>query len=381
MILGSYTPSLVDIGTNLNVFRFGLFKLNTPEKPKKSEDKEGKPKDDIQIPFISMEQPEIGNGSPDPEYEDAADLATSIAKLRSLLQQRSSESSLSTPAISPIPPDEFPQRLVEAENVSDVDEGDGVMPSFYKFCAKTATGVFDKTINTIKTALPGNIQGVEQSDNAWIFIQTDHVEADVLTRMKKLLTERKEYCTLDTEIDTAYEAIDSLEAFQPPGSAGLVNVEFEGIHELDDFEVKLPITKALVDIMCELLADTQSPFLQEPLVKAILLSVGNVVQKVAIGKGDRFVEDLMTNLITIPERSNQETLFLEMDAYVEALLSSLPDVVCLTLGKPDLSKALSLFTSAMQFQKINQDTILQIFELISMKLIEESTKISPPASA
>lgn len=56
---------------------------------------------------------------------------------------------------------------------SDVDEGDGVMPSFYKFCAKTATGVLDKTINTIKTALPGTAQGFEQNDNAWIFLQSD----------------------------------------------------------------------------------------------------------------------------------------------------------------------------------------------------------------
>lgn len=49
-----------------------------------------------------MEQPSSGTNSPDPEYEDTADLASSIAKLRSLLQQRSSESSLSTPALSPM---------------------------------------------------------------------------------------------------------------------------------------------------------------------------------------------------------------------------------------------------------------------------------------
>lgn len=40
--------------------------------------------------------------SPESEYEEAADLATSIAKLRSLLEQKSSESSLSTPAASPM---------------------------------------------------------------------------------------------------------------------------------------------------------------------------------------------------------------------------------------------------------------------------------------
>lgn len=40
--------------------------------------------------------------SPDPEYEETADLASTIAKLRSLLQQKSSESNLSTPALSPM---------------------------------------------------------------------------------------------------------------------------------------------------------------------------------------------------------------------------------------------------------------------------------------
>lgn len=44
--------------------------------------------------------------------------------------------------------------------------------------------------------------------------------------MKKLLTERKEYCTLDTDIDTAYEAIDSLDVFQQNSFSP--NIDFEG---------------------------------------------------------------------------------------------------------------------------------------------------------
>lgn len=44
--------------------------------------------------------------------------------------------------------------------------------------------------------------------------------------MKKLLTERKEFCTLDSEIDTAYEAIDTVDIFQQ--NAFSSNVEFEG---------------------------------------------------------------------------------------------------------------------------------------------------------
>lgn len=54
----------------------------------------------MKIPSIHTEGHE--DGSPEPEYEEAADLATSIARLRSLLEQKSSESNMSTPAVSPM---------------------------------------------------------------------------------------------------------------------------------------------------------------------------------------------------------------------------------------------------------------------------------------
>lgn len=57
-------------------------------------------KSETKVPSIQTESHE--EGSPEPEYEEAADLATSIAKLRSLLEQKSSESNLSTPAVSPM---------------------------------------------------------------------------------------------------------------------------------------------------------------------------------------------------------------------------------------------------------------------------------------
>lgn len=49
------------------------------------------------VPTISTED----TTSPDPEYEDATDLASTTAKLRSLLQQKTSESNFNTPAVSP----------------------------------------------------------------------------------------------------------------------------------------------------------------------------------------------------------------------------------------------------------------------------------------
>ncbi|XP_050498928.1 uncharacterized protein LOC114334891 isoform X2 [Diabrotica virgifera virgifera] len=335
-----------------------------------------KEKREMEIPSISMEEPSSGTTSPDPEYEDAADLASSIAKLRSLLQQRSSESSMSTPALSPMPPDELMQKP-ENDSALDPDEVDGMIPSFYKFCAKTATGVLDKTIHSIKTALPSHVPGVEHSDDAWIFLQTDQSEVDVLSRMKKLLSERKEYCTLDTEIDTAYEAIDSLDTFQH--SLFSKSMEFED--ELDEFEAKLPITKALVDIACELLSDTDSPLIREPVIKALFLTLGHSVEKYVINIMDLSMDYLCTNLMTIPEFTNNNVLYLEMDVFVESIVASFPDSLKLTFGKTALQKAVHLLVSSLQVQKINEDVILQIFELISLKLIEESSRPYPPASA
>lgn len=228
--------------------------------------------------------------------------------------------------------------------------------------------------------------------------------------MKKLLTERKEYCTVDTEIDAAYEAIDSLDAFQQTSFAS--NVDFEGnnefilkrlrnqdlLDELDDFEVKLPITKCLVDILCELLSDTETPLIQEPVIKAVLLGLGYSIENSVISTADRIMDNFCENLLTIPEKSNQKTLIMDLEDFVEAILNSLPGKICnilnflkclplflellkLALGKTTLTKALTLLVSSMQNQKVNEDVILQIFELISLKLIEESSQISPPASA
>jgi hypothetical protein len=61
---------------------------------------------------------------------------------------------------------------------TDLTKIDGAMPSLYKFCARTATGVFQNTLNTIKTALPGNVNEPEQSQSEnckdhWTFVETD----------------------------------------------------------------------------------------------------------------------------------------------------------------------------------------------------------------
>ncbi|XP_066248103.1 uncharacterized protein [Euwallacea similis] len=347
-----------------------------PSKPAVDESQIAK-SDDFPVPSISTEDTSETD-SPDPEYEDTADLASSIAKLRSLLQQRSSESSISTPALSPMP-DDYIQKQIESENVSDIEpiELDGMMTNFYKVCTKTATGVFSNTLNTIKTALPSSVAENFYTVEMWNF-KPQLEDSDTLIRMKKLLSERKEYCVLDKEIDAAYDALDSVDVYQQSPKL-LPGLQFED--ELDDLEGKMPITKAVFDIICELLEDANSSIIQEPIVKGSLLLFGSVIEQHITSFVDKGMDHLAKNLVTIPEKINSEVLSMDIENYVCCIEKSIPDSLKCLLGKDTFRQALKLLISSLQSPKVNQDVLLQGFELIVMLLIEESIRGSPPASA
>ncbi|XP_044269476.1 uncharacterized protein LOC123014420 [Tribolium madens] len=307
--------------------------------------------------------------SPEPEYEEAADLATSIAKLRSLLEQKSSESSLSTPAVSPMPQDEISNKIL----LEDGDETDGVMPSFYKFCAKTATGVIHNTLNTIKTALPGNVAECDRYDGLekWLFVEANATNCDLYERMTKLLGERKVFCT----VDTAYEALDSLDSLHQNDKLRQSNIQFHD--ELDDFEVKLPITKTLFDILCELLADNKETFLtKEPVIKSVLLLFGNFIEENVVTHANYYLRYCCANA-KIPSEGKIETLSMELEEFVTVVLSGIPDSVKCLVGENTVKDVVNLFVSSLQIEKINQDIMLQVFEILCMKLMEGSKQLSP----
>lgn len=156
--------------------------------------------------------------------------------------------------------------------------------------------------------------------------------------MKKLLSERKEYCILDKEIEAAYDALDSVDIFQQSPKL-ISNIAFEGTSrakalgnffilsvvvsdELEDFEGKLPITKVILDIMCELLVDTSSSLIQEPIIKAALLLFGSVLEEQVATLLNDFLEHLAESLITIPEKSNTRVLSMDIEEYVGAIETS-----------------------------------------------------------
>lgn len=80
----------------------------------------------------------------------------------------------------------------------------------------------------------------------------------------------------------------------------------------------------LLDIVCELLADTNSPIVQEPMVKAVLLLLGPTIERKVTSLLDNAMEYLAENLIKIPETSNTNVLSMDMDDYIEGIESSSP---------------------------------------------------------
>ncbi|XP_044755909.1 uncharacterized protein LOC123314597 isoform X1 [Coccinella septempunctata] len=306
------------------------------------------------VPSILMDSLEYG--SPDPEYEEGADFATTIAKLRSLLQQKSSESISTTPVASPMMAD-------SSKSLLDLEEVDGFIPSIYKVCAKTATGVFNNTLNTIKTALPAtDDEMITYGLEKWEFETIEEKGMSITTRMSKLLQERKDFCM----IETAYDAFDSQE---PQVKRFISDVSFE---ETDDFESKVPLARTVTDIICELIADSDSLVTQEPFIKFLLLVFGKSIDEIIILK----VEELFRNisLTEVPKSVERKVLTMDFDVYMKSLMSVLPDAVNLIASHSILNDALSTFILSLQMKKCNKDIVLQIFEFLILRLIEDNSK-------
>lgn len=160
-------------------------------------------------------------------------------------------------------------------------------------------------------------------------------ENDLLERMTKLLNERKVFCT----VDSAYEALDCL---QEPDKTSKNNIQFKGnlyynkkillqvnlfLDELDEFEIKLPVTKTLLDIFCELLADVKDTSLaQETVIKSILLLFGNEIEQKIINQTNDNIDYWCSNANIPPESRKIETLSVELDQFVDMVISGFPGI-------------------------------------------------------
>ncbi|XP_015838624.2 uncharacterized protein LOC103314392 [Tribolium castaneum] len=259
--------------------------------------------------------------------------------------------------------------LLETQNynfdtvlLEDNDETDGVR-SFCKSCAKTATGAIHKTVKTIKKVLPCDVAKGDRYHELekWVFVEENATHCDLYQRLTKLF-ERKRNTNCDIP--------DSLESLPQNIKIRHSNIQFDD--ELDDFEVKFPITKTIFDILCELLADNKESFLaKEPVIQSILLLFGNYIEETVVTQANYYVRYCCANA-KIPSEGKIETLSMELEEFLTVVLSGIPNFFKCLIGENTVKDVINLFVSSLQIEKINHDIMLQIFEILCMKLMEGS---------
>ncbi|XP_026316412.1 uncharacterized protein LOC113227662 isoform X2 [Hyposmocoma kahamanoa] len=163
--------------------------------------------------------------SPEPEYEEAADLSTSIAKLRSLLQQRAETSPNRSEEVWWESAEETRGRTQHHRSSKPVDtatladeydmstdrntspnQASNNMQRLDKLFHRTVTGVF----NSLKTAVgaEGDEGGGDGGDQEWTYVCTS-LELSVGGAVSRLVGSRRAFGHVDA-------ALDSLRHIAPP---------------------------------------------------------------------------------------------------------------------------------------------------------------------
>ncbi|XP_077276002.1 uncharacterized protein LOC143904893 isoform X1 [Temnothorax americanus] len=265
-------------------------------------------------------------------------------------------------------------------------KADAIAPRLDRFLAKTVTGVF----NTLKTVVPGFELDQEEeatplptlmplSDIPWRFIE-DIKSKSLACELQQLIAERTEYCT----VDTAYEAVDSMEA---SGDSELLDCWWETINtsyddEVDELDSNLTLTCTTIDLICELLAGIASnnTLQQEAVVRWTKLLIGNIsepiLQKIIL----RLFDSLSgSSLIWDASRdvANQNGTQLR-DKLLRILEEKMSYDIKLIFGEDDVHKALNYLLSSCEIKKINLDLNMQMLDaLVSELLISCKTNHDP----
>lgn len=323
--------------------------------------------------------------SPEPEYEDNPDLATTTAKLRSLLAQKTEAN---TPAASPMSLIPTPQDA-SGSSVDELSEVDGALPSMYKAWAKN---VFQNTLNTIKTALPGNaseetcvsqvvtlagLNLVQYNDENWHFEETSPDESEFSSVLGRFLSERQQFCV----VENAFEAVETIDLNDQMEGSFILHEEGKYEEELDDFDTTIPITKALVDLVCELIEETYPPLVKENIIKTFLLTYGAVVEEKLQELSQQLIKSIAYSIGHLPKmESRHVAMSMKIEDLVEPIAASLRDIFGQWLADDSIRSVLRLLMESIQSHKINVDTSLQVLELFISEVISACNQTSPTYS-
>ncbi|XP_020285125.1 uncharacterized protein LOC109855357 [Pseudomyrmex gracilis] len=262
-------------------------------------------------------------------------------------------------------------------------KADAVAPRLDRFLAKTVTGVF----NTLKTVVPGFELDQEEetpllptlmplSDIPWRFVE-DIKSKSLACKLQQLIAERTEYCT----VDTAYEAVDSMEA---SGDSELLDCWLEAVNtsyddEGDELDSNLTLTCTMIDLICELLAGIESnnTLQQEAVVRWTKLLFGNISEPV-LQKTIFWLFDSLDNSslnCNAPHNVKSNEIDAESKSkLVNLLRTKIPNDIKWIFGEDDVHKALEYLLNSCGNKKINMDVIMQMLDAVVSELLVSCKK-------
>ncbi|XP_076233287.1 uncharacterized protein LOC143178460 isoform X2 [Calliopsis andreniformis] len=256
-------------------------------------------------------------------------------------------------------------------------KADIIAPRLDKFLAKTVSGVF----NTLRTVVPGfEIEQEEENiplptlmplaDIPWRFVE-DIKSKSLTVELQQLIAERTEYCT----VDTAYEAVDSIEG---SNDSALLTHWWEIVkgtyeEEVDELDSNLTLTCVAIDFICELLAaiGSNNTLQQEAVIRWTKLLIGNVTEsvlQVAICQ----IFDCLSNvslLHNVQYKTSDKSLIQLRERLLQELLIKIPSDIKLILGEDDTLNILKYLLSSYEIKKINKDLNLQILDVVISQLL------------
>ncbi|XP_076646057.1 uncharacterized protein LOC143355253 [Halictus rubicundus] len=253
-------------------------------------------------------------------------------------------------------------------------KADVVAPRLDRFLAKTVSGVF----NTLKTVVPGfEVEQEEEivqlptlmplSDIPWRFVE-DIKTKSLASELQKLVADRTDY-----SIDTAYEAVDSVEGSNDNALIThwleTVNDSYE--EEADELDSHLTLTCAAVDIICELLAGVGSnnALQQEAVVRWTKLLFGNVTESVLQTTVLQAFDYLSTKTFhNVRTKVSDEPLVQVRENLEQEILIKISNDVRLIFGE-DTINILRYLLGSYEIKKINIDLNLQILDVLTSQLL------------
>ncbi|XP_012147269.1 uncharacterized protein LOC100876919 isoform X2 [Megachile rotundata] len=260
-------------------------------------------------------------------------------------------------------------------------KADAVAPRFDRFLAKTVTGVF----NTLKTVVPGfEIEQEEENvplptlmplaDIPWRFVENIKSKS-LMIELQQLIAERTEY----SSVDTAYEAVDSIEGTNDSALlAHWLETAKNSDEEMDELDSHLMLTCIAIDLICELLSGIGSTntLQQEAVVRWTKLLIGNVSEPILQTAILRVFDYLgnMSLFHNIQNKISEEPITELKEKLLQQLFTKIPIDIKLIFGEDDTLNILKYLLGSYEMKKINLDLNLQIVDVLASQLLISSKK-------